>query len=227
MAGRVKEGLLRLGDLSLVAMAVGCGYVGYHWNVNEDATAKQERIRSEQSIAHRRRVEKAFLRLCRQYDLKVDELTKKRDQVYKISNEAQALSAKVLQQSTEIGREIERLQKLLKVREELQQQASSLRQQKRNLDAEVQELSKLVKIKEDLKARSKGTSSTPLTDRDELQILSSTVQERNKVLEVEIEELMRLVKVKEELQAKSEALDVPVITHLGDPMLEKDDSVQS
>ncbi|MCO5595988.1 hypothetical protein L7F22_050040 [Adiantum nelumboides] len=226
MAGRVKAGMLRLGDLSLLAIAVGCGYVGYNRNASEDPAAKQQRIRREQSLAHRRRVEDAFFQLAKQYDLKADELMKKRDEVYKIREETQTLSTKVLQHSVEVGRDIEKLQKLLKVREDLRQQASSVRQQKRTLNAEVEELSKLVKIKEDLQARSKKTTdSPPLTGNDELQILSLKVQERSRMLEAEIEELMRLVKVKEELQAKAEALDEPVITHLGDQLLKKDDSV--
>eukprot|EP00250_Pteridium_aquilinum_P035333 c9159_g1_i1 orf=96-776(+) len=222
----VRVGVQRVLDLSLVALAVGCGSVGYYWNSQETPPSKQERLRAARSLAHRRRVEKAFDDLAKQYDLKVDELVQKRDQMLKMREDMQSLSAKLLQRNKEVALEVEKLQKLVKVKEELQQLASSLRQQKRTLDAEVQELMKIVKIKEDLQARSTQTCSAVVRAEDELQMLSSKVQERNKVLEAEIEELMRLVKVKEELQAKSEALDEPVLTHLSDPILKKDDSVQ-
>ncbi|KAI5076812.1 hypothetical protein GOP47_0008877 [Adiantum capillus-veneris] len=102
-ADRMKEGLLRLGNLSLLAIAMGCGYAGYNMNASEDAVAKQERIHHEQSLAHRHRVEKTFFQLARQYDLKVDELIKKRDEVYKIRDETQTLSARVLQHSVRLA----------------------------------------------------------------------------------------------------------------------------
>lgn len=224
----------RLLDLSLVGTAVGFGYVGYQRNTKENAAAKQkrlsalqERLRQERSLALRNRVEKNFLELAKQYDLKADDLLQKRERLLKIRDETQALSVKVLERNSEVNLEVKKLQKLVKTREELQQLASSLRQQKRTLEAEVEELKKLVKIKEDLQARSTHTCSAVVREEDELQALSSKVQERNKVLEAEIEELMRLVKVKEELQAKADALEAPVLTHLNDPVLKKDDSVQS
>lgn len=233
--GRLKGFSRRLVDLSLVGGAVGCGYVGYHRNAKEDAVAKQkrlsdqqERLRQQRALALRSRVEKNFLELAKQYDLKIDDLLHKREQLIKMRDETQALSMKVLERNSEVTLEVKKLQSLIKTREELKKLASYLRQQKRTLDAEMEELKKLTKIKEDLQARSVQTCSEAAREEYELQVLSSKVQERNKVLEAEIEELMRLVKVKEELQAKAEALDAPILTRLNqDPVLKKDDSVQS
>lgn len=224
----------RLLDLSLVGMAVGCGYEGYQRNAKEDEAAKQkrlaaqiERLRRQRTIASRDQVEKTLQQIAKQYDLSTDDILRRRDSLIKLRDETQALSDKVLKRNAEVSLEVRRLKELLRTREELQKLASSLRLQKRNLTAEVEELKKLAKIREDLQARSTHTGSAVSGEDDELHVLSSRVQERNKVLETEIEELMRLVKVKEELQAKAKASDAPVLTHLNDPVLKKDDSVQS
>lgn len=224
----------RLLDLSLVGMAVGCGYEGYQRNAKEDAAAKQKRLaaqserwRRQRAIASRNQVEKTLQEIAKQYDLSTDDILRRRESLLKLRDETQALSDKILKRNSEVSLEVKKLKELIRTKEELKQLASSVRQQKRTLAAEVEELKKLVKIKEDLQARSTHTCSAVAGEDDELQVLSSRVQERNKVLETEIEELMRLVKVKEELQAKAKASEAPVLTHLNDPVLKKDDSVQS
>ncbi|KAH7425999.1 hypothetical protein KP509_11G080600 [Ceratopteris richardii] len=207
-------------------MAVSCGYVGYRLNADEDPDARRERIERARFQAERHHIEKHFLQLSKFYDSRASELTKKVDLMYKMTEETQNLSVKVVQHNKKVSMEIEKLQKLLKVKDEIDQTASSLRRQKRTLDAEVRELSKLVKIKEDLQARSRDACSSPtFTAEDELHILSSKVQERNRALEAEIKKLMELLK-KKELQAKSEALDEAVVSHLGSPLLRDDDPAQ-
>ncbi|KAI5074437.1 hypothetical protein GOP47_0010398 [Adiantum capillus-veneris] len=128
MADRMKEGLLRLGNHSLLAIAVGCGYAGYNMNASEDTVAKQERIHQEQSLAHRRRVEKTFFQLARQYDLKVDELIKKRDEASSLRRQKRTLNAEVEElpavQKRRLYSKLKSLQKTYKASELIRPQKS-------------------------------------------------------------------------------------------------------
>ncbi|KAH7426033.1 hypothetical protein KP509_11G082000 [Ceratopteris richardii] len=222
MARRMKEGLLRLGDLSLVAAAVGCGYIGYNMNSREHPGPQQKAVRRRDfTQADIRRIEETFLQLARKYDLDVKQVLQKRDEALKVKEEAATVSTKIIELNKEVSTEIEKLQKLMKLKYQLQHAIASLDQQKRSLDVEAEEISKLVKVKSDLQERYKRICLTPETP--ELQILSSMVHEKNQILEAEIEQLTRLVKVKQQLLEKFEALDQTFPSHTDDPKLKQGD----
>ncbi|KAI5075988.1 hypothetical protein GOP47_0008053 [Adiantum capillus-veneris] len=170
-ADRMKEGLLRLGNLSLLAIAMGCGYAGYNMNASEDAVAKQERIHHEQSLAHRHRVEKTFFQLARQYDLKVDELIKKRDEASSLRRQKRTLNAEVkeLSKLVKIKEDLQARSKrasdspALAANDELQILSSKVQERNRVHEADIEELMRLVKVKEALQAKAEALDEPTIT----------------------------------------------------------------
>lgn len=113
-------------DCSVVAFAVGCGWIGYEKIQNEDSAAKRVRLQQEQVRKQRLRAEEAKRRLeqvkymSRLYEEKIELLSQKRQEVLPVLEKTQSMSSRLRNHHKQLEMEVEDLRRRVKVEEELQ-----------------------------------------------------------------------------------------------------------